>query len=67
MYIHNKYLDFYITRGCSDDLFIKFAYNYESLTNYISFKQKAQDKDIRIFIKLVKQGLKNKTVYKLLK
>ena len=67
MIIYTKHLNFFISRGVSDDLFIKLCdNNLNDLTEWISFKQKYQDKNLKIAIKLVKRGLKSGKLYDIL-
>ena len=59
VFIHNKHLCFYIERGCSDDLFIKLAtHNGDSLSDWMGFKSRFQEKNIKIAIKLIKSRFK---------
>jgi hypothetical protein len=61
VFIHNKNLCFYIGRGCSDDLFIKLATREaEPLSDWLSFKDRFQEKDIKTAIKLIKSRFKHK-------
>jgi hypothetical protein len=67
MIIYNKYLNFFIGRGVSDDLFIKLVDNdLNALTKWLSFKNNYAEKDLKNVIKLVKNGLKNGKLYKYL-
>ena len=60
VFIHNKHLCFFIVRGCSDDLFIKLATrDADSLSDWMSFKSRFQEKDIKTAIKLIKSRFKH--------
>lgn len=68
MFIYTKYLNFFIERGMSDDLFIKLTDNdINSITSWISFKNKYSEKDLKNVVKLVKKYLKKENLYNILR
>ena len=67
MLIYNKTMNFFINRGCSDDLFIKLCdNNLNNLSGWLGFKTKYSEIDLKKVIKLVKKGLKARNLYKYL-
>jgi len=67
MIIYTKHLNFFISRGISDDLFIRLCdNNLNSLTQWLSFKDEFKENDLRKAIKLVKSSLKNGKLYSFL-
>jgi hypothetical protein len=61
MIIYNKYVNFFISRGASDDLFIKLVdKDLNSISGWLSFRNKYNNKDLKTATKLIKSILKQK-------
>ena len=61
MFVQNKYISFYIERGVSDNLFIRLAQKDATpLSEWLPFKDKYQEKDLKTAIKVLKSNLKNR-------